>query len=346
MKSLISLGPRQVVFGDWEAPEILPGQVLIEVAACGICGTDLHVYNGMPASWPLPGVRGHEFAGTVIDWADGVDGFQPGDRVVAQPLLYCGCCRFCRSGQTNLCANLVLIGGERPGGFAERAAVPAGALFKLPEKLSLKRAALVETLATSVHAFQQNLSGILRSVAVLGAGAQGLFAVQLVRLAGARLIAVSETLPHRLATAQRLGATHAVNAREDDPVESILALTDGQGVDLVIEAAGKAVTRQQAAQLLRPGGTAVFLALGAEPTPIDFMSLVPRELHLRGTQCYTNADFVLAIELLASGEILSDPLITEMPLEDGAAAFELLASDPGEVIKVILTPKAETSPIA
>ena len=338
MKSLISRGPRQVEFGDWPSPKVLPGQVLIEVAACGICGTDLHVYNGMPAPWPLPGVRGHEFAGTVIAWADDVSGFQVGDHVVAQPLLNCGQCRFCRSGQSNLCLNMILIGGEQPGGFAEQAALPARSLFKLPENLSLKQAALVETLATSVHAFQENLSGILRSVAVLGAGAQGLFAVQLARLAGAKLIAVSEILPHRLAVARELGATDVINAGQADAVQAILALTDGEGVDLVIEAAGKAVTRQMAVALLRPGGTAVFLALGAGATPIDFMSLVPKELHLRGTQCYTDADFALALELLANGEIICEPLITEAPLEQGAAAFEALTSDPGDMIKVILTP--------
>ena len=338
MKSLISIGPRQVEFGEWEEPSLLPGQVMIEVAACGICGTDLHVYKGLPATWPVPGIRGHEFTGTVIAWADDVRGFQDGDRVVVQPLVYCGICRFCRAGQTNLCANLYLIGGEQPGGFAERVAVPASSVFRVPENLSLKQATLIETLATAVHAFEQNLSGILRSVAVLGAGAQGLFAVQLARLTGAKLIAVSETLPHRLAIAQKLGATHVIKAGQEDIVEAILGLTDGEGVDLVIEAAGKAVTRQQATQLPRPGGTAIFLALGAETTPIDFMSVVPRELHLRGTQCYTDADFSLAIELLARGEIAVDPFVTEMPLENGAAAFEALASNPGVMIKVILAP--------
>ena len=338
MKSLIFEGPREVRFGDWEEPGISPGQVLIEVAACGICGTDLHVYKGLPAAWPVPGIRGHEFAGKVLAWADDVRGFQEGDRVVAQPLVYCGRCRFCRSGQTNLCANLYLLGGEQPGGFAERVAVPAGSLYKVPENVSLKQAALIETLATTVHAFEQNLSGILRSVVILGAGSQGIFAVQLARLAGAKLVVVSETVPHRLAMAQKLGATNAINAGQENVVEAVLALTEGEGVDLVIEAAGKAVTRHVSTQLLRPGGTAIFLALGAESTAIDFMSLVPRELHLRGTQCYTDADFSLAIELLANGEIIVDPIISEMPLESGSAAFEVLASNPGEMIKVILEP--------
>ncbi len=338
MKALISEGSQSLRFGDWEEPRILPGQVVIEVAACGICGTDLHVYKGMPAPWPLPGIRGHEFAGQVIAWADDVAGFQVGDPVVAQPLVVCGRCRFCRSGRGNLCSNATLIGGEQPGGFAERAVVPAASLFPVPAKLSLKQAALVETLATSVHAFEQNLSGILRSVAVLGAGAQGIFAVQLARLAGAKLIAASETIPHRLAMAKKLGATHVINAGQENPVEAIRALTAGEGVDLVIEAAGVAITRQQAIDVLRPGGTAIFLALGAEATPIDFMSLVPRELHLRGTQCYTDADFALALALLADGEILCDPLITEMPLHEGAGAFDMLAGNPGEAIKVILTP--------
>lgn len=338
MKSLIHRGPRQIEFGDWPEPRILPGRVLIEVVACGICGTDLHVYKGLPAAWPFPGVRGHEFAGKVIAWADDVEGFHCGDRVVAQPLVYCGGCRFCRAGQTNLCPNMVLIGGEQPGGFAEQVAVPASCLFSVPENLSLKQAALVETLATSVHAFAQNLSGILRSVAILGAGAQGMFALQLARLAGAKLIAVSEVAPYRLAMAKKLGATDVVDAGQENPVEVIRALTEGEGVDLVIEAAGKALTRQQAVQLLRPGGTAIFLALGPEPTPIDFMSVVPGELHLRGTQCYTDSDFALAIELLATGEIACDPLITEMPLAEGAAAFDNLASNPGEAIKVILEP--------
>ncbi|MBV7328442.1 alcohol dehydrogenase catalytic domain-containing protein [Chloroflexi bacterium TSY] len=342
MKSLIFKGPRQVEIGEWQEPQITPGQVLIDVAACGICGTDLHVYKGLPATWPVPGVCGHEFSGRVIDWADDVNGFQEGDRVVVQPLVYCGRCRACHAGRTNLCSNMYLIGGEKPGGFAQRVAVPADSLFVLPETLSWQQAAMVETLATPVHAFEKNVSGLLRSVAVFGAGTQGLFAVQLAHLVGAEVIAVSEVLPHRLAIAKELGATNIIDAIQENTVETIQAITAGEGVDLVIEAAGNVMTRQQAIQAVRPGGTVIFLALGAEPVPVDFMTVVPRELQLKGTQCYTDADFSLAIELLASGKITVEPLISTMPLDEGSATFEMLVNDPGDTIKVILDPSPDT----
>lgn len=338
MKSLVFQGTRRVEYDDWQEPQLASGEVLIQVAACGICGTDMHVYHGMPASWPVPGVRGHEFSGTVRAWADDVQGFQQGDRVVIQPLIYCRRCPSCQAGYTNLCSNVQLIGGERSGGFAERAVVPADRVFKIPDTLDLDIAALTEPLATSVHAFQANVTGLVRRVAVLGAGPQGLFAVQLARLAGAQVITTSDVIPARLELARSLGATDTFDARRSDLAQAILALTNNEGVDLVIEAAGKPATRSLAVQLARPGGTIVFLALGAEPTALDFMSIVPRELKLHGTQCYTDADFVRSIELLATGRINGAAMRTVFPLSDGAAVFERLATNPGNTAKVLLSP--------
>lgn len=166
MKSLIFDGPGSLRFGHWEEPVIKRGQVLIDVAACGICGADMHVYGGMPAPWPLPGIWGHEFSGRVIAWAEDVPGFRPGDPVVVQPLVTCGQCRFRRSGRSNVCTAAQLIGGELPGGYAERVVAPAPSLFRAPESLGPKRAALAETLAASVHAFQGGLSGILGEPAI------------------------------------------------------------------------------------------------------------------------------------------------------------------------------------
>ncbi|MCC7163092.1 MAG: alcohol dehydrogenase catalytic domain-containing protein [Anaerolineae bacterium] len=338
MHSLIFHGTRRVEYGEWQDPQLASGQVLIQVAACGICGTDMHVYHGMPASWPVPGVRGHEFSGTVLAWADDVTGFQQGDRIVVQPLIYCGHCPSCRAGLTNLCSNVQLVGGERPGGFAERAVVPANRVFKIPDSLDLQAAALTEPLATSVHALQANVTGLLRRVAILGAGPQGLFAIQLARLGGAQIIVASDVIASRLELARHLGATHTFDARSSDLAQSVLSLTDQEGVDLVIDAAGKSVTRTLAIQIVRSGGTVVFLALGPELTALDFMSIVPRELKLHGTQCYTDADFVRSIELLATGRVNGAVMSTVFPLSRGAAIFEQLTIDPGDTAKILLTP--------
>lgn len=338
MKALVFYGPRQLKYEEVPDPTLRPGHVLLEVVACGICGTDLHVYQGMPATWPVPGVRGHEFVGTVIEAAADVDGVAPGDRVVVQPLVFCGRCAACARGETNLCSNMYLIGGEQPGGFAERTVVPASAVFKLPDHLFFEHAALVETLATPVHAFNRYLCGLPASIAIIGAGTQGLLATQLARLAGTKHILVVDVVEHRIDMARRLGATVAVNSREVDPIAIAQELTGGEGIDWALEAAGKPVSRQQALAMLRAGGTTVFLALGAEPTTVDFMALVPRELHLHGTQCYTNADFARAITLLADGDINAEPLITCAPLFYGPEAFESLLTKPGDKIKVVLQP--------
>lgn len=338
MNALIFRGPRQVEFGTWQDAPLPPGQVRIQVAACGICGTDMHVYRGMPASWPTPGVRGHEFSGTVAEVAPDVDGFRIGEPVVVQPLVYCGHCAACRRGQTNLCSNMQLIGGERAGGFAEQVTVPANRVFKLPPQMDLRLAALVEPLATTVHAFEQNLEGIPASVAIFGAGAQGLLALQLARKVGANPIFISDVVPARLEVAKQLGATEVILASEQDPVTEMLERTNMEGIDFVLEAAGKSSSRQQALKVVRTGGTVVFLALGADPTPVDFMSLVPRELKLKGTQCYTDADFARSIALLANGEITPEPMITHLPLRRGPQAYETLDQNPSWAIKVLLEP--------
>ena len=205
MRALVFRGTRQTAIEDWPVAELRPGHVRVAVTACGICGTDLHVYKGMPANWPIPGVRGHEFAGTIIELGADVEDFGPGDRVVIQPLLYCGECRACRAGQTNLCSNMSLIGGELPGGYAEQVIVPASSLFRIPDNLDLSHAALVETLATPVHAFRQLHLEQGSRAAVLGVGAQGLFATQLARLHDASYIAVTDVVPHRLEVASQFG---------------------------------------------------------------------------------------------------------------------------------------------
>ncbi len=337
MKSLIFHGERQMEIGEWGEPIPSDGQVLIEVAACGICGTDLHVYKGMPAPWPVPGVQGHEFSGRVIGWGDGVDGFAEGDRVVVQPLQHCGGCSACVRGCTNLCFNVRLIGGEERGGFALRVAVAASSVFAVPDGLSLRAASMVEPVTTAVHAFEQTRVEA-QTVAVFGAGPLGLVSVQLARLAGAQSVVVTEVVDRRLALASDLGATETVNGVRKSAVEAVHDVTGGEGAD-GHRGGRSVVTRQQAVEAVRPGGTVVFIALGTEAVPIDFMTVVTKEIRLQGAQCHTKSGFLCSLDHLASASLRVDPILTPLPLDDGAEAFVRLATDPGEMVKVVLEPR-------
>jgi len=338
MKALVNYGPGSMRYEDWAEPVLAPGSVLIEVGACGICGSDLHPYRGHPDGRPVPGVWGHEFAGTVLEVGPGVSNVAPGVRAAIQPLLYCGTCPECRAGRVNICANAALLGAALPGGFAERVAVPTRSVFPLPEGLDVGVASLSETLATPVHVFQNREQPFLRSVMIFGAGPQGLLCTQLARLSGAPVIVVCDVMEERLRMAREMGATHAIDSRAADPVALARELTAGRGVDMVIEAAGRPQTRQMSIAVVRRAGSVVFLATGHEATPLDFSAFVPREVRFKGTQCYTDADFELAVELLATGEVDVAPMITEVPLRDGAEAFERLVKTPGNLVKVILRP--------
>lgn len=338
MKALVAKTYNLLAYTEVEEPDLNAGEVLIEVAACGICGTDMHVYKGMPSNWPTPGVRGHEFAGVVAACAADVDRVKVGDRVVVQPMIQCGQCRYCRACVDNLCANVQLIGGERPGGFAERVVVPAQNVFSLPDELPLKHAALVEPLATAVHAFERHYTADMKSMVIFGAGVQGLLLLQVASMHGIERIAVTDVFQSRLDQSVALGATRAIQAASEDVAEALLAMNNGEPIDVAVDAAGLVSTRQQAIACLKSGGTAIFLALGPAPTPVDFMAVVGKELKLVGTQCYTQADFAKSIQYLAEKRIDAEALLTEVPLREGAQAFSTLASDPGGIIKAILVP--------
>ena len=338
MKALISRAVGHVEYGDWPEPQLPPGEVLVRVTACGICGTDLHVYRGLPVPWPLPGVRGHELAGTVADVADDVQDFAVGEGVVVQPIVHCGRCRRCRAGLTNLCANGEMIGGKRPGGHAEFVAVPAERLFRVPASLDLAQAALTETLATPVRLFRTHAPALPQTVAIFGGGPQGLLCLQMARRAGASRVAVSEVVPQRRALAEALGATVVIDPLAEDPAARVMAMTEGEGAELVIEAAGNGAARRQALEVVRWGGVAVFVAIGSGLTEVDFNAVSFKEAQLRGSQAYTDADFAVALNLLASGAIDAEAVVSEASLGDGPAMYEALTRAPGELVKVLLRP--------
>src|SRR5260370_39251270 len=234
-----------------------PEDVVIRSRAVGICGSDVELYRGIRPEgyYRYPVVPGHEWAGVVVAVGERVRGISPGDKVVAEGFLFCGTCRNCRMGLTNLCeAGYDEIGFTRTGGLAEYVAVPARLVHTLPGDAALEQAALLEPTAVVAHAFLRAQPGAGDTVVVVGDGTIGLLAVQLARLFSPTVIALVGSRSERLELGHQLGATHTLNNREDDPQALIHSLTGGRGADLVFEGGNRPEGVEQALGLVRRGG--------------------------------------------------------------------------------------------
>ena len=342
MRALMYLGTRRMEMQEVAEPGAAPGHVVLKVGAASICGSDLHGFLGKSAKRVPPLIMGHEFTGEVVDRGRDVEGLSIGDRVTVNPILSCGRCEECLRGRTSICPRRTVIGIEHPGAFANYVSVPAESCFLLPEHVGDLEGSMVESLSNALHIFDRSLHGFIKSVAVIGAGTQGLLALQVARHIGATRIAVTDMVPSRLALASSLGATHTIDVRADDPggpVEAVLDMTDGRGVDLAVEAVGHTATQEQAVRMLRQGGEAVLLGLGAEaPMAVDGVAMVNRELSVRGSYAYTSLDFAYSLELISSGKIDVASMVVARDLEQGPGIFEKLVDDPGDLIKVALVP--------
>ncbi len=340
MRTLVYLGPNRMELQEAPIPTPRPGEVVVRVGASGVCGSDLHGYLGKSRKRVPPLVMGHEVAGTVASVGEAVRDLVPGAAVTVYPLITCGQCAACRLGDTSLCRSRQVIGIDRPGGYADFVAVPRASVVALPPGMPVFTASLAEPLANAVHLFNRNAGGLVRRIAIFGAGSQGVLALHLANVFKPAVLVSVDIVPARLALARRLGATAAINAQTDDAAGRIRELTGGEGVDLAIEAVGSSATRQAAVASVRSGGRVALLGLGEEITPLPAVDIVNREITIRGSYAYTYDDFVRAVELLGAGLVPVD-WARPYPLEAGPAVFRQLVTDPGDLIKAVLTPAAE-----
>ncbi|HEU4702864.1 MAG TPA: alcohol dehydrogenase catalytic domain-containing protein [Conexibacter sp.] len=316
------------------APELGRDEALVRVAAVGICGSELEGYVGRMANRTPPLVMGHEFSGAVVEarepsWV--------GKRVAVNPLIFCGRCVACRAGRPNLCAARTIVGIGRPGAFAELVAVPQSSLLELSHELADEGGALVEPLATVVHGFDLGLRhGAPESVLVVGAGSLGLLATQVALLSGAATVVATDLSDERLAHAAALGATATVGAG-GDAGERLRELLPA-GADLVVDCVGAAATKRLAIRHARDGGAVVLLGLQDDETPLSSHELIRREIALCGSYTYTPKDVRRSLGLLTRGRVAYDGWTTSMPLSEGPAAFDELASASRAHIKVLLRP--------
>jgi L-iditol 2-dehydrogenase len=342
MKALLLSKYRHLELTDLPQPSPGPGEVLIRVAACGICGSDVHGYDGSSGRRIPPIVMGHEAAGVIEALGSGVSSFAAGDRVTFDSTIYCGNCGPCLRGQVNLCDNRQVLGvscGDyrRAGAFAEYVVVPSRIVYRLPDSLSFAEAALLEAVAVAIHGVNLSQLSPNDTALVVGAGTIGFLTAQALRAAGCSRIFIADVDASRLALAAQSGATPILSA-ENNLVPQILELTHGAGVDLAIEAVGRNETVSDAISSVRKGGTVTLVGNITPEVTLPLQKVVTRQLRLQGS-CASSGEYPQAIELMARGAINVKPLLSAIaPLEDGPQWFERLYAHEPNLIKVVLTP--------
>jgi L-iditol 2-dehydrogenase len=340
MKGVAKLAPGEGNVGLLEAPEpdILPGHVLIEVKAAGVCGTDLHIYHDEYPSNP-PVIMGHEVAGVVAAVDEGVMLCKPGDRVTSETYFYtCGQCAFCLDGAPNMCPHRKSIGSGVHGAFARYVLVPARNIHPLPPNVDEMAGALTEPLACCVNALARTRLEPGDLALVSGPGAIGLLMAQVAKAAGARVVVLGTAADEaRLEMAQQLGADIALNIQAGDARQTIDDLSAGLGADVVFECAGVGSSAQTCLELVRRRGRYAQVGLFGRPVEWDLEQVCFKELQVSGSFATVPSAWRKALSLLAAGQVQTGPLITAaLPISEWQRAFDSFERRDG--VKVVLTP--------
>ncbi|WP_409344110.1 zinc-binding dehydrogenase [Paenibacillus sp. MBLB4367] len=344
MKALVWNAAETMDWEEREQPAAQAGEVLIQVEAVGICGSEIEGYLGHNSLRIPPLVMGHEFCGRIVDVnPNGTHGsgsdLQIGRKAVVNPLLFCGHCDRCLKGLTQLCDRRKIIGIHRPGAFAQTVAVPRSAVIPVPESISSFRASLAEPLACSLRATRRALlQHPLANVVVFGAGGIGLLCAMTARILGAARVMIVDTNAERLRIAQLTGVDATANPKEQAVEEKARIVFGAKGVDVVIDAAGFQPTRETAVNLLNPGGTLMNIGLGIDGTNLPINHTIRSEIEILGSFCYTRQDFQDAVDLLVGGRITEQGWTEIRPLSEGGNAFADLVGGRVHVGKIFLQP--------
>jgi 2-desacetyl-2-hydroxyethyl bacteriochlorophyllide A dehydrogenase len=333
MKALVLQSAGTLVAADVDTPSPLADEVLVRVTHTGICGTDLKIFTGaMPTAYPI--IMGHEIAGEIVDETGAS---RPPSRVLIDPVLYCGRCRDCAAGRTNLCQHGGIIGREVNGGFAEYVAAPRSHAYPLPDALDSRHAPLIQVLTTCLHAQRRAAVGTGQTVAILGLGVSGQLHVQLAKARGAQRVIGTTRSGWKRALAEDLGADVTASSG-DHAVRTVLEATDGAGADVVIESTGHVTSLADAIEMVRPGGTIVLFGIfTAREAALPFYDLYYKEPTIVSARAATGADFPASIDLVARGLVRLEPLITQvLPLAALREALALVEQDVDGRMKIIL----------
>ena len=343
MKALVLTEYNHFEIQDVPEPPVGPDDVLIQVQACGICGSDVHGMDGSSGRRVPPIIMGHEAAGVIARVGERVTGWQAGDRVTFDSMISCGNCHFCRQGRINLCDNRRVLGVScsefrQEGAFAEYVAVPESIVFRLPDGLSFEHAAMTEPLSVAIHAVQRVPIHLNDTAVVVGTGMIGLLVVQALRAAGCGRILAIDVDAVRLELACRLGADEGFSPKRTDVVSEVLRRTGGRGADVVMEAVGMAATIETAIAAVRKGGSVGLIGNLTPDVPLPLQAVVTREITLYGS-CASSGEYPACLDFIARGTIQVEPLISAVaPLDEAPRWFDRLYQGDEGLMKVIVRP--------
>lgn len=340
MKSVQLIAPRTLEVREMPfPPDPGPGEVMVKLRAVGICGSDMHWYQGHigHTKMAVGQVLGHEPAGEVVAVGPGVTGLAPGQKVAVEPAITCGHCELCRSGRHNNCVSSIFMGSpQMPGLFREYAVMPEHNAVAVPDRLTFDEITLLEPLAVMLHILELVPIGIGDSVAVMGAGPIGLLIASIARIAGAGRVFIADKVPHRLQLARQMGIERTIHTETESVEDAILDQTRGRGVDLVFDAAAALSTINAGIRVSRPGGRMVLVGIPDEiGLPIDIHTAMNKELNIQ-TIKRSNHNVHGALDLLDSGRISTGLITHHFPLEQTPQAFSTLAAYADGVGKVII----------
>ena len=343
MNALLLTEYMKLELVDFPEPELGPDDVLVRVRACGICGSDVHGFDGSSGRRNPPLIMGHEAAGEVAKLGTNITDLNIGDRVTFDSTVYCGKCDFCTSGNMNLCDNREVVGVapkefKRHGAFAEFVSVPRRIMYRLPDSFPFEQAALIEAVSIGVHAVSITPVKLGDTALVIGTGMIGLVTLQAARAAGCTRIIVVDMEDSKIEAAKAMGATDGINAKNADVPAAVRALTGGRGADVVFECVGYSQPVVTAIMSVRKGGCVTLIGNLQPNIEIPLQYVVTRQIRLQGS-CASNGEYPQCIDMMARGIIQVAPLISAyVPLSEGPAWFDRLYKHEPNLMKVVLRP--------
>lgn len=341
MKVAVMQGIGKMGFEERDIPKVKENEVLVKLEYVGICGSDLHYYEtGAIGDYVVepPFVLGHEPGGTVVEVGENVKDLKVGDRVVLEPGKTCGHCEFCKTGRYNLCPDVVFFATPPVDGvFQEYVAHEADLCFKLPDNVSTLEGALIEPLAVGFHAAIQGDAHLGQKAVVMGAGCIGLVSMMALKARGVSEVYVVDIMEKRLEKALELGATGVINGSKEDVLERVKALTNGTGMDLVIETAGTEITTRQAVHIAKKGSNIVLVGYSKSGEMTLPMSLVlDKELTFKTVFRYRHI-YPMAIDAVAAGKVNLKGIVTDVfELDEAQKAMDYSVNNKADIVKAVI----------